>query len=79
MRILVTGSSGLIGSEAVRYFGNKGHQIIGVDSNLRKYFFGEGGDTTWNLNLLKNLKIDFSHHSLDIRDRDAVLEFYKNI
>lgn len=77
MKILVTGSSGLIGSEAVRYFGRKGHQIIGVDNNLRKFFFGEGGDTTWNLKLLKKEEINFTHYDLDIRDRDKVLEFYK--
>tara|TARA_B100001964_G_scaffold93293_1_gene104705 strand:- start:189 stop:329 length:141 start_codon:yes stop_codon:yes gene_type:complete len=46
MKILVTGSSGLIGSEAAEYFGRKGHEIIGVDNNLRKYLFGEQGDTT---------------------------------
>ena len=44
MKIIVTGSSGLIGSEAVRYFGKLGHEIIGVDSNLRKEFFGEQGE-----------------------------------
>ena len=49
MKILVTGSSGLIGSEAVQYFGKKGHTIIGVDNNMRKEFFGPKGDTLWNL------------------------------
>ena len=78
MKIIVTGSNGLIGSEAVRYFGSKGHDIIGVDSNLRKYFFGDGGDTTWNLKLLQSLPIRFSHRDIDIRDRNAVLELYKN-
>jgi CDP-paratose 2-epimerase len=77
MKILVTGSSGLIGSEAVRYFGSKGHKIIGIDNNLRKYFFGEQGDTTWNLKNLLNLKIDFSHLEVDIRDRHKVLDIYK--
>jgi CDP-paratose 2-epimerase len=77
MKILVTGSSGLIGSEAVRYFGRKGHEIIGIDNNLRKYFFGEGGDTTWNLELLKNEPIKFTHVPIDIRDRQAVLDLFK--
>lgn len=79
MKILVTGSSGLIGSEAVRYFGKQGHEIIGADSNLRKFFFGEGGDTTWNLNLLKDLKINFTHCDVDIRQREAVLDLYKKV
>jgi CDP-paratose 2-epimerase len=79
MKVLVTGSSGLIGSEAVRYFGKQGHEIIGVDSNLRKFFFGDGGDTTWNLNLLKDLKINFTHYDVDIRQREAVLDLYKNV
>jgi CDP-paratose 2-epimerase len=77
MKILVTGSSGLIGSEAVRYFGKLGHEIIGVDNNLRKFFFGEGGDTTWNLNLLRSEGYQFTHVEVDIRDRAAVLNLYK--
>lgn len=77
MKILVTGSSGLIGSEAVRYFGKLGYEIIGVDNNLRKFFFGEGGDTTWNLNLLRNEGYKFNHVEVDIRDRAAVLNLYK--
>ncbi len=79
MKIIVTGSSGLIGSEAVRYFGGKGHEIIGVDSNLRKYFFGEGGDTSWNLKLLQALPIKFQHKNIDIRNREDVLNLYKDI
>lgn len=75
MKILVTGSSGLIGSEAVRYFGSKGHRILGADNNLRKFFFGENGDTSWNLSSLKKLPVDFSHFDIDIRERNAVLQF----
>lgn len=78
MKIVVTGSSGLIGSEAVRYFGTRGHKIIGVDCNLRKFFFGAEGDTTWNLKLLKDLPISFNNHEIDIRNRGAVLDLYKN-
>lgn len=77
MKIIVTGSSGLIGSEAVRYFGAKGHKIIGVDCNLRKFFFGQDGDTTWNLKLLTDLPIAFIHYEIDIRNREAVLDLYK--
>ncbi len=79
MKILVTGSSGLIGSEAVRYFGKQNHQIIGIDNNLRKFFFGENGDTSWNLSALKKLPIDFTHYDTDIRDRIKVNELIKTI
>jgi len=77
MKMLVTGSSGLIGSEAVRYFGKKGHKILGIDNNLRKFFFGEKGDTRWNLKRLKDLQIDFIHLEIDIRDRDKIIDIYK--
>jgi CDP-paratose 2-epimerase len=77
MKIIVTGSSGLIGSEAVRYFGAQGHEIIGIDSNLRKYFFGDGGDTSWNLDLLQALPINFQHKDIDIRNRAEILALYR--
>jgi CDP-paratose 2-epimerase len=74
MKILVTGSSGLIGSEVVDYFGKLGWQIHGVDNNMRADFFGPQGDTRWNQERLKALHRTFLHHELDIRDRQAVLE-----
>ncbi len=77
LKILITGSSGLIGSEAARYFGAQGHAIIGIDNNLRKYFFGDSGDTSWNLKALLNTGIDFTHLALDIRDRARILDIYK--
>ena len=52
MKVLVTGSSGLIGSEAVRYYGKRGHTVLGIDNNQRMVFFGAPGDTRWNLGLL---------------------------
>jgi len=67
--ILVTGSSGLIGSEAVSYFDRKGDHVHGIDNNMRRVFFGELGDTTWNLDRLKDIAKNFTHHNLDIRDR----------
>ena len=77
MKIIITGSSGLIGSEAAEYFGEKGHQIIGIDNNSRKTFFGENGDTTWNLKRLQQLDIDYNHIDVDIRDRNKILDIYK--
>ena len=76
MKILVTGSSGLIGSEAVAYFDQKGDEIFGVDSNMRREFFGPEGDTTWNLERLQKATTHFTHLGLDIRDRDGVFKLF---
>lgn len=72
MRVLVTGSSGLIGSEAVTFFDNKGFDVHGVDSNMRKEFFGPRGDTSWNRDRLKKVCKRFTHHEMDIRNREGV-------
>lgn len=77
MKVLVTGSSGLIGSEAVRLLDRSGHAIVGIDNNMRREFFGPGGDTTWVLERLRNTTQSFTHHSLDIRDRKKVLDLFK--
>jgi len=77
-KILVTGSSGLIGSEAVEHFDRQGHNVIGVDNNMRRVFFGEPGDTTWNLERLRNVTRNFTHFNADIRDRIALEELFRN-
>ena len=51
--VLITGSAGLIGSEAVRFFSDKNFQVVGIDNDMRRYFFGSDGSTAWNLSLLK--------------------------
>jgi CDP-paratose 2-epimerase len=71
--MIVTGSSGLIGSEAVRHFCTLGYQVHGFDNNMRMEFFGPEGDTRWNLSRLIEACPDFSHHDLDIRNRAQVL------
>jgi CDP-paratose 2-epimerase len=71
--VLVTGSSGLVGSEAVTYFDARGWTVHGVDNNMRRDFFGPDGDTTWNLERLRRSTKHFTHHHLDIRAREAVL------
>src|SRR2546425_6579540 len=76
--ILVTGSSGLIGSEAVEHFDRQGYRVIGVDNNMRQVFFGVQGDTTWNLNRLKRSTKNFQHANLDIRDRTALEDLFKS-
>jgi CDP-paratose 2-epimerase len=75
--ILVTGSSGLIGSESVEYFDRQGHKIVGVDNSMRAVFFGSAGDTLWNLERLKNSTRQFTPVALDIRDRDGVMTLFR--
>ena len=72
-RLLVTGSSGLIGSEVVDFFCRLGWEVHGVDNNMRADFFGPGGDTRWNQKRLQSLHAGFHHHELDIRNRAEVL------
>jgi len=71
-RVLITGSSGLIGSEAVAFFDHRGWGVHGIDNNMRRDFFGPDGDTTWNLERLRGITTHFTHHALDIRDRAAM-------
>ena len=73
-KLLITGSSGLIGSEVCRYFGRElGYEIHGVDNNQRAVFFGPQGDTRWNQQRLLSEFPGYVHHELDIRDRGGVL------
>lgn len=71
--ILVTGSSGLIGSEVSLYFSRRGYRIHGMDNNQRAVFFGPQGDTRWNQRRLSEAIPEYGHHELDIRDRQGVL------
>ncbi|HEX9988546.1 MAG TPA: NAD-dependent epimerase/dehydratase family protein [Chloroflexia bacterium] len=77
MKILVTGSSGLIGSEAVAHFDGQEHSVVGVDNNMRREFFGPAGDTSWNLERLRRTTRSFRHMGLDIRDRTAMFELFQ--
>ena len=77
MKVLVTGSSGLIGSEAAEHFDRQGHEVVGVDNNMRRVFFGPAGDTLWNLERLKSVTRRFTHAALDIRDRTAIGELFR--
>jgi CDP-paratose 2-epimerase len=72
MRVLVTGSSGLIGSELVAFFDARAEAVVGVDNNMRADFFGQEGDTSWNLERLRRTTRRFRHHDLDVRDRDGL-------
>lgn len=79
MRILVTGSSGLIGSEVCISFDVLGHSIHGVDNNQRMVLFGPQGDTLWRQKELCSNLSDYTHHELDIRNRTKVLDLIKSI
>ncbi len=71
--LLVTGSSGLIGSEVVVHFDHLGWEVHGIDNNMRADFFGPAGDTRWNQRRLEATCRNFQHHELDIRDRTGIL------
>lgn len=77
MSILITGSSGLIGSEAVEHFDRLGRRVIGVDNNQRQAFFGAAGDTTWNLQRLRECTRFFESRPIDIRDRASIDELFR--
>jgi CDP-paratose 2-epimerase len=78
-KAIVTGSSGLIGSELVAYLDGRGWETFGVDNNMRRDFFGEHGDTTWNLERLRANTRRFEHHDLDIRDRGGIAELVDRV
>lgn len=78
-KLVVTGSSGLIGSEVCIHFANLGWQIHGVDNNQRAAFFGPSGDTRWNQQKLQISLKDFAHHELDIRDRNGVISLIATV
>ena len=71
-KIIVTGSSGLIGSEVCKHFAVLGWEIHGFDNNQRAVFFGPSGDTRWNQNRLQTELANFTHHEIDIRDRKNI-------
>lgn len=72
MRVLITGSCGLIGSEAVIYYASQRNEVCGIDNNLRQYFFGPGGDTTGTREQLLRSFSNYKHEAFDIRDRAEV-------
>ena len=77
--LLVTGSSGLIGSEVVTHFSDAGWRVHGVDNNLRAEFFGSSGDTRWNQRRLQAAQPNFQHHEIDIRNRAGVDDLIRTL
>jgi CDP-paratose 2-epimerase len=78
MKILITGAGGLIGSEAVDHYCNQGHDVYGIENNQRQIFFGEKGSTLIRLFQLEKYP-NFQNFSIDIRDKQSVLNLFKQI
>lgn len=75
---IITGSAGLIGSEAAMFFAGKGMHVVGVDNNMRRTFFGADASTDWNRDKLKqSLGANYTHCDIDIRDEQAIDELFK--
>jgi CDP-paratose 2-epimerase len=79
IRVVVTGSCGLIGSEVTAYFSGQGFEITGIDNNFRATFFGPEGDTRWTLGRLERSCHGYRHSDLDIRDREGVLALIREV
>jgi len=75
--ILITGSAGLIGSEVSKFFLAKGLRVVGIDNNMRKVFFGQGGDVSNSINELVKFN-NYEHHDCDIRDKQKIDDIVKN-
>jgi CDP-paratose 2-epimerase len=74
---LISGSAGLIGSEAVEFFSEKFDLIIGIDNNMRSYFFGDDASTEWNNNRLKERISNYKNYNIDVRDFNKLEEVFK--
>lgn len=73
---IVTGSAGLIGAEAVRFFSNEGFEVVGIDNNMRAYFFGEEASTNWAADELQSTIKSYRHKTADIRDFEAISNIF---
>ena len=76
---IITGSAGLIGSESARFFHSKGFEVVGIDNDMRSYFFGEDASTKKNKLQLEHELKNYRHESLDIRDKSAVDNLFKSL
>ncbi len=73
---IITGSAGLVGSEAVAYFASLGMDVIGIDNGMRADFFGEEASTAWVRNRLRAEVPRYRHHDIDIRDSDGISKIF---
>lgn len=78
MKALVTGSGGLIGSEAAKFFAENGFEVVGIDNDMRSYFFGDEASTKWNVEKVEDkLAGAYTHYTADIRDNEAIEKIFK--
>lgn len=77
--VLITGSGGLIGSEAVKFFTSKGYSVFGIDNDMRSYFFGKEASTRWNIENLAREINGYQHFSVDIRNKEKIEEIFRSI
>lgn len=75
--VLITGSGGLIGSESVKFFCNKGFKVVGIDNDMRSYFFGAEASTKWSVAEIKKTTLNYVHSNIDIRDTKKVESLFK--
>ena len=75
--VIITGANGLVGSEAVSFFSKKRYTVIGIDNNLRKFFFGEDGSTSWIKRKIIKENKNYIHHNIDIRNSHALDKLFK--
>jgi CDP-paratose 2-epimerase len=76
---VITGSSGLIGSESAKFLHEKGLEILGIDNDMRRYFFGDDASTEWNTTRLKQTLKHFTHKSIDVRDQEAIFQIFSEL
>jgi len=74
---IITGSAGLIGSESVEFFAPRFETIVGVDNNMREYFFGNDGSTSWNRSRIENSITNYEHNNSDIRNYGDLEKVFK--
>ena len=75
--ILITGAAGLVGSESVKFFCEKGFDVVGIDNDMRKYFFGSDASTTWILKELTSAYSNFRNYDADIRNYDELTKIFR--
>ena len=77
MAVVITGSAGLIGAEAARFFADKGMDVVGIDNDMRAYFFGPSASTDWSRKKLETEVKSYHHEEVDIRELDALEKIFR--
>ena len=75
--VLISGSAGLIGSEAVQFYCRRGHLVLGIDNDMRSHFFGQDASTRWKRDALIHDHVQYTHYDADVRDRSTVERIFR--